>query len=69
MNQPARRKTDADATRDESLGDESLGRDRDILWKTFPMSSEQAYEASLIARKPGKIAVILLIHSQAVGPA
>jgi hypothetical protein len=39
---------------DESLGDESLGRDRDILWKTFPMSSEQAYDAPLIAKSPEK---------------
>jgi hypothetical protein len=39
---------------DESLGDESLGRDRDILWKTFPMSSEQPYDAPLIAKSPEK---------------
>jgi hypothetical protein len=39
---------------DESLGDESLARDRDILWKTFPMSSEQAYDAPLIAKSPEK---------------
>src|SRR3981189_2580300 len=34
MNQPVRRKTDADAT-----GDESPRRDRDILWKTPALSS------------------------------
>jgi hypothetical protein len=35
-------------------GNESLGRDSDILWKTFPMSSAQAYDTPPTARNPEK---------------
>jgi hypothetical protein len=60
MNQPARRKTDADAT-----GDESISRDLHILWKTFKLSSERRYSTPLIGRNPENYGLILPIHSQA----
>jgi hypothetical protein len=44
---------------------ESIERDRDILWKTFPMSSQQPYIASAVGKNPGEYGVIRLIHSQA----
>jgi hypothetical protein len=44
---------------------ESIERDRDILWKTFPMSSQQPYIASAVGKNPDEYGVIRLIHSQA----
>jgi hypothetical protein len=46
-------------------GNESLGRDRDILWKTFALSSERAHHSSFIDEKPRKSAAVLAINSQA----
>ena len=54
MNQPAREKTDADATVDESIE-----RDRVILWKTFGLSSSWHYGTSVDAGRPDKRGVIL----------
>jgi hypothetical protein len=33
---------------------ESLGRDGDILWKTFPLSSKHVYYTSLAVKNPEK---------------
>jgi hypothetical protein len=63
--QPARRKTDADATAQiigtihandshPQITCESFGRDGDILWKTFPLSSKQVYYAPLPVKNPEK---------------
>ena len=61
MNQPARRKTDADAT-----GYESIRRDSYILWKTFALSSFCPQQTSISDEKPRKSGVVLAVHSQAV---
>jgi hypothetical protein len=61
MNQPVRRKTDADATRTNQLEG-----DGDILWKTFILSSARPYYAPTIDRKPGKHRLFWLIHGQAI---
>jgi len=47
MNQPVRRKTDAG--RNEY---ESIERDRDILWKTFILSSQHLYPTSIFKAWP-----------------
>ena len=41
---------------------ESIERDRDILWKTFPMSSERARPDRIARQNTGKIRVVLLMH-------
>jgi hypothetical protein len=46
-------------------GTESIERDRDILWKTFAMSSQQPYTALRDGKNPGEYGVVRLIHSQA----
>jgi hypothetical protein len=55
-----RRKTDARRNRTESIE-----RDRDILWKTFAMSSQRRYTALRDGKNPGEYGVVRLIHSQA----
>jgi hypothetical protein len=44
---------------------ESIERDRDILWKTFAMSSQRRYTALRDGKSPGEYGVVRLIHSQA----
>jgi hypothetical protein len=59
MNQPVRRKTDAGRNEHESIG-----RDRDILWKTFILSSHHLYATSIVETWPRKGGIFLPTHSQ-----
>jgi len=61
MNQPVRRKTDAG--RNEY---ESIERDRDILWKTFILSSQHLFPTSIFKAWPWKGGNFPPIHSQAM---
>ena len=44
-------------------GDESIGRDRDILWKTLAASSERHLPITDRRQKTGEIPVVRPIHS------
>jgi hypothetical protein len=47
--------------------DESIGCDRDILWKTFTLSSERLYCAPVADKKPEKYGVVPLFTVKPLG--